>query len=195
VLVVEQGACRLWEAFHTYRLNGQWYSLSSAAWDLRSMALRPAGWTSADAAGLPITPLLVKASEASSGEIRHALRVTLRDEVLARSYQWPARHYAGGDTPGGIPFGALLRLRADFQIPANWTTQAKAIAQAAKRYGMYVADIGSDFYVQGEPSVRWDEATFSQLRAITLASMEFVDLGAVTADPRFHADSMQARWP
>jgi len=195
ILVVEQGACRLWEGFYTYKLSDQWYTLSSAAWDLKSLSLRPSGWTAADAAGLPITPLLVKADEANSGEIRHALRMTLRDAVLARTFAWPARHFAGGDTPGGIPFGALLRLRADFPIPENWTTQAKAIATAAKRYGLYVADIGSDFYVQGEPSVQWDEATFRQLGAITLANMEFVDLGSVTRDPRFNADSMAASWP
>lgn len=194
VLVVEQGACRLWEGFATYNVNSQWYTLSSAAWDLKSLALRPAGWTSADAAGLPITPFVVKASEASSGEIRHALRVTMRDSVLARSAVWPARHFAGGDTPGGVPFGALLRLRADFVIPANWTPQAKAIATAARRYGLYVADIGSDFYVQGEPSVQWEEATFRQLGAITMSNMEFVDLGSVTRDPRFSNDSMAARW-
>lgn len=194
VLVVEQGACRLWEGYHTYQLSGQWYTLSSAAWDLRSLDLRPSGWTAGDAAGLPITPFLAKAAEASSGEIRHALRVTLRDSVLARNFAWPARHFAGGDTPGGIPFGSVLRLRADFPIPANWTTQAKAIATAAKRYGLYVADIGSDFFVQGEPSEQWDASTFSQLRAISMNDMEFVDLGAVTGHPRFDADSMAARW-
>ena len=195
VLVVEQGACRLWEGYHTYNVGGQWYTLSSAAWDLRSLALRPSGWTAADAAGLPITPFLAKAAEASSGEIRHALRVTLRDSVMARSFVWPARHGAGSDTPGGVPFGAVLRLRADFPVPEGWTTQAKAIANAAKRYGLYVADIGSDFYVQGEPSVQWEEATFRQLGAITMGDMDFVDLGSVTRDARFSADSMAARWP
>lgn len=194
LLVVEQGACRLWEGFATYNVNNQWYSLSTAAWDLRSLALRPDGWTAADAAGLPITPFLVKAAEANGSEIRHALRVTMRDSVLARSAVWPARHFAGGDTPGGVPFGALLRLRADFVIPDHWTPQAKAIAIAAKRYGMYVADIGQDFYVQGEPSVQWEEATFRQVAAITMADMEFVDLGSVTRDPRFSNHSMAARW-
>lgn len=194
MLVVEQGACRLWEGYMTHKLNGQWYSLSTAAWDLKSMSLRQNTWTSADAAGLPITPFLAKASEASAGEIRHALRVTFRDAVLAREFNWPARHGAGGDTPGGIPFGAVLRLRADFPIPATWTTQAKAIATAAKQYGLYVADIGMDFYVQGEPSVQWHEDTFRQVATIPLSQMEFVDLGSITRDPRFSADSMAANW-
>lgn len=193
LLVVETGACRLWEGFSTYKLGSQWYTLSSAAWDMRSLALRPSGWTAADAAGLPITPFLAKAAEASSGEIRHALRVTFRDAALANSFVWPARH-AAGSSAGSIPFGALLRLRADFQIPDNWTTQAKAIATAAKRYGLYVADIGMDFYVQGEPNAAWDENTFRQLGAIPLSQMEFVDTRNVTSDPRFSADSMAARW-
>lgn len=194
VLVLEQGACRLWESYFSYKLGGQWYSLATAAWDLHSLALRPDGEASADAAGLPITPLLAKAAEANAGEIRHALRVTFRDPALALQHVWPARFAAGNDDPGAIPFGALLRLRADFPIPANWTTQAKAIATAAKRYGMYVADNGADFYVQGEPDAAWDPATLQQLKSIALGDMEFVDLGAVTSDPRFSRDSMAASW-
>lgn len=194
VAVIEKGACRLWEAFYAFPINGQWYAASTAAWNLRSLALRPDGWASADAAGLPITPLLAKASEASTGEIRHALRVTFRDAALALQHRWPARFAAGGDNPGAIPFGALLRLRSDFVIPDNWTAQAKAVATAAKRYGMYVADNGMDFYVQGEPDSAWDPATSSQLRAITMGNMEFVDLKAVTGDPRFSNDSMAASW-
>lgn len=194
LLVVEAGACRLWESYYSYQLGGQWYALATAAWDLKSLALRPRGWTAADAAGLPIAPFLVKATEVTQGEIRHALRVTFRDAVMAREFTWPARHGAGGDTPGGIPFGALLRLRADFAIPAHWHPQAKAIATAAKQYGLYVSDIGMDFYVQGEPSVSWAPETFSQLGTIALSQMEFVDLGAVTGDARFDADSMAARW-
>lgn len=194
VLVVEQGACRLWEGFATYKLSNQWYTLASAGWDLNSLALRPDGWTAADAAGLPITPFLAKAAEADGGEIRHALRVTFRDAVLSRGHAWPARHGAGDDTPGGIPFGAVLRLKADFAIPANWTPQAKAIATAAQRYGLYVADIGMDFYVQGEPNAAWNEQMFRDLRGIPLSAMEFVDLGAITGDPRFSRDSMAASW-
>jgi hypothetical protein len=194
VLVLEQGACRLWESYFSYELGGRWYSLATAAWDLHSLALRPDGEASADASGLPITPLLVKAAEANAGEIRHALRVTFRDPALALQHVWPARFAAGNDDPGAIPFGALLRLKADFAIPANWTTQAKAIATAAKRYGLYVADNGADFYVQGEPDAAWDPATLQQLKSIALGDMEFVDLGTVTSDPRFSRDSMAASW-
>jgi hypothetical protein len=194
LLVVEQGACRLWESYFTYHLAGRWYTLATAAWDLKSLALRPHDWNSADAAGLPITPLLAKAAEASSGEIRHALRVNFRDAALALDVLWPARFSAGGDNPGAIPFGALLRLKADFMIPDHWTTQAKALATAAKRYGLYVSDNGADFHVQGEPSAAWELQTSLQLKTITMADMEFVDLRSITSDPRFSRDSMAARW-
>jgi hypothetical protein len=194
VLVVEKGACRLWESYFSYQLNGQWYSMATAAWDLNSLALRPDNWASGDAAGLPMTPLLVKTAEANSGEIRHALRVDFRDAALALQHVWPARFAAGADNPGAIPFGALLRLRADFVIPDTWTVQAKAIATAAKRYGMYVADNGGDFHIQGEPNAGWDPATSQQLKSITLQNMEFVDLHAITGDARFDPNSMAASW-
>ena len=192
VLVVEQGACRLWESFFSYNLSGQWNSGLTAAWDLKSLALRPNGGPSANAAGLPITPLLAKAAEASSGEIRHALSIAFRDAALAIETQWPARFAAGGDNPGAIPFGALLRLKAGFVIPDDWTPQAKALATAAKRYGLYVSDNGADFHVGGEPNAAWDLR--GQLRAIKLSDMEFVDLGTITRDPRFSPDSMAASW-
>jgi hypothetical protein len=196
VLIVEQGACRLWEDYSvtSVKVNGQWSSYSTAAWDLNSNAMRTDTWTSGDAAGLPIAPLLVRASEASSGEIPHALRVTFRDSVLARSHVWPARHDAGGATSGGIPFGALLRLRGDVTIPSNWTTQAKAIATAMQRYGLYVADIGSDLYVQGDPSTQWDSATISQIQTLRMNQFEFVDTGSITRDARFNANSFAGSW-
>jgi len=194
VLVVEQGACRLWESYFTYKgAGGQWSAYSTAAWDLNSNAVRPDGWTSGDAAGLPIAPLLVRASEASSGEIAHALRVTFRDAVLASSYVWPARHRAG-NASGSIPFGSLLRLKAGFTIPSNWSLQAKAIATAMQRYGLYVADIGSDLYVQGDPSVQWSGPTISQVQSLRMSDFEFVDTGSVTRDPRFNAGSFAASW-
>ncbi len=194
VLVVEQGRCRLWESYASYQLNGQWYAYSTAAWDLKSHTLRPDSWTSGDAAGLPMLPLLARAAEASAGEIRHALRVTLRDSVMARSHIWPARHHAGGDTPGGVPFGAVLRLKAGFTPPASWSAQAKALALAMQRYGLYVADIGSDLYVQGEPSAQWQDATLSNLKTLRASDFEFVDMGSVTRGSRFNADSFQASW-
>ncbi len=194
LLVVEKGACRLWESYFAYSLSGQWYSMATAAWDLKSLALRPDNWAAGDAAGLPITPLLAKAAEANAGEIRHALRVNFSDAKLALEHVWPARFAAGGDNPGAIPFGALLRLKADFVIPDDWTTQAKALATAAKRYGLYVTDNGADFHVQGEPNAAWDLRTNAQMRNIRMSDMEFVDLGAIKGDARFSPDSMAASW-
>jgi hypothetical protein len=194
VLVIEKGACRLWESYFPYNLSGQWYAMATAAWDLKSLSLRPDGWNSASASGLPITPLQAKASEAASGEIRHALRVNFSDAKLSLDWLWPARFGAGNDTSGSIPFGALLRLKASFVIPDNWNPQAKALATAAKRYGLYISDIGPDFYVTGEPSKAWDMSSFGQLRNIKMSDMEFVDLKAITSDPRFSPDSMQASW-
>jgi len=193
VLVVEQGTCRLWESYFTYRQGSQWTSYATAAWDLGSNAMRPDSWTSGDAAGLPIAPLLVRASEAATGEIAHALRVTFRDAVLANTHAWPARHHAGNSS-GGIPFGALLRLKASFAIPASWSLQARAIAIAMQRHGLYVADIGSDLYVQGDPSAQWSSSTIAQIQTLRASDFEFVDLGAVTRDARFDANSFAASW-
>lgn len=194
VLVVEQGSCRLWESYASYQLNGQWYSYSTAAWDMKTNAMRPDTWTSGDAAGLPMLPLLARAAEASAGEIRHALRVTLRDSVLARSHVWPARHDAGGATAGGVPFGAVMRLKSSFVPPASWSTQAKAVAVAMQRYGLYVADIGSDLYVQGEPNAQWQDGTISNLKTLKASDFEFVDMGVITRDSRFSGDSFRASW-
>lgn len=194
VLVVEKGACRLWESYFAFDLSNQWYAMATAAWDLKSLALRPNGWGAASASGLPITPLLAKAAEASSGEIRHALRVNFNGAQLAQQARWPARFATGWGGAEAIPFGALLRLRADFAIPADWTPQAKALATAAKRYGLYVGDNGPDFYVQGEPNAAWDMRTSAQMKAVTMADMEFVDLSSITGNARFDIDSMAASW-
>jgi hypothetical protein len=193
VLTVEQGACRLWESYFTYKIGGSWSAYSTAAWDLNSNAMRPDTWTSGDAAGLPIAPLLVRASEASAGEIPHALRVTFRDAVIANIHVWPARHRAGNSS-GSIPFGALLRLKPSVAIPSNWTTQARAIATAMQRHGLYVADIGSDLYVQGDPSALWSVSTITQIQSLRMSDFEFVDLGAVTRDARFDGNSFAASW-
>lgn len=194
LLVIEEGACRLWEAFFVYKVKGRWQMYASAHWDLRSNQMRPSTWTSADAAGLPITPFLARADEASKGEVRHPLRVTFRDGILARQFVWPATHAAGNSTTGGIPFGAVMRLRADAEIPATWTRQAQALARAMKTYGLYVADIGSDFFIQGEPSAQWDPSTVSQLRGLRAEQFEFIDTQAITSHPQFKADSFRSSW-
>jgi hypothetical protein len=191
ILMVEQGACRLWESYYTYKPANQWLAYSTAAWDLKSNTMRPDTWTSGDAAGLPILPLLIRYDEATAGQINHALRFTLNG---SNGYVWPASHRAGSNT-ARPPFGVVMRLKSSFVIPANWTTQAKAIARAMQQYGLYFADNGSNFFVQGEPNAQWNSATFSQLRSITMNNMEYVNISAITGDSRFKRDSYQARWP
>lgn len=194
ILVVDKATCRLWETGGATEqsANGAWDVYASAEWDLNSLSQRPATWTSADAAGLPILPLLVRADEADAGEIKHALRVTLLQSHMARAFDWPARHQAGSS--GQIPFGALMRLKGDFAIPSSWTTQAKAVATAMKRYGMYVADNGSDMLVQGEPSVQWQDATLDQLKTIASSQFEFVSLNSIKSRAGFNANSLAASW-
>ncbi|MFM2342840.1 MAG: hypothetical protein RLZZ592_2493 [Pseudomonadota bacterium] len=198
VLVLESGvggACRLWESYFSYQDgSGRWSAYATAAWDLKSLAMRPEGWTSSDAAGLPVLPLLLRAEEVETGAVRHALRVTFRDAVLDRRHVWPARHAAGTPTSGGIPFGALLRLSSDFEIPFWWNEQSRTIARAMQKYGLYVADIGSDFFVQGDPDERWSLVTMMTLRLLKMQHFEFVDLGAITRHPRFDPDSFAASW-
>lgn len=191
ILVVDTATCWLWETYHSYFNSGTWNIFGSAAFDLRSNALRPDGWTSADAAGFPILPLLIRADEASTGEIRHALRFTIQSNKIRIAYVWPARHLtSNGTTSTNLPpMGQLFRLKASFQIPANYTTQARAILQAMKTYGMYIADGGSDMYVQGDPSASWQSQTFSQVQSVEASSFEAVDIAPIMARPGWSADS------
>jgi hypothetical protein len=165
--------------------------LSSAAFDLRSNALRPAGWTSADAAGFPILPLLLRSDEASSGAINHALRFTIQSSKIRNSFVWPARHHTnnGGSLASKPAMGQLFRLKASYAIPASFTTQARAILTAMQRYGMYIADGGSDMFVQGEPSAQWLSTTISQVQTVPHTAFEAVDLSALMARAGFNADS------
>lgn len=192
ILIVDRDRCALWESYHSYpRPGGGWNVLSTARFDLHSNALRPAGWTSADAAGFPILPLLLRADEASRGEIRHAMRFTIQSSKIRNSYVWPARHLTrNGDlSETRPPMGQLFRLRADYPIPANYTVQAKAILTALKQYGMYLADGGSDMYIQGEPSARWENDTISQVQTVPHTAFEAVDIESVASRPGFNPDS------
>ena len=190
MLIVDSDGCRLWEVYHAYKTNGVWDIFGSATWDLKSNALRPADWSSTDAAGFPIMPLLLKASEASSGTIKHALRFTIGPSKIAPKYVWPARHQT--DTTANAahpPMGQLFRLKASFPIPDSYGVQAKAILQAMKTYGMYVADGGSDWYVSGEPSKDWDDNTFSQVQSVTGDKFEAIDISAITSRAGFDPNS------
>jgi hypothetical protein len=190
ILVVDADTCRLWELYHCYPTAAGWDIYGSATFDLASSALRPETWTSADAAGFPILPLLLRADEASAGEIRHALRYTLPNGDIRGEYVWPARHVAVQNTGAErLPYGQLLRLKARYVIPAGFTTQAKAILRAMQVYGMYLSDGGSAMYVTGEPSEAWLDDTISQVATVTSADFEAVDLSPFTSRAGWSKDS------
>jgi hypothetical protein len=194
ILLLDADSCWLWETYHSYSPSaGTWNIFGSAQWDLRSNALRPAGWTSSDAAGFPILPLLLRADEASTGTIRHALRFTIGSSKIRNTYVWPARHQAGTSASTSLPpMGQLFRLKASFVIPASDTPQAKAILQAMKTYGMYIADGGSDMYVTGDPSAAWQSGTFSQVQSVAASNFEAVDLAPIMARPGWSVSSGRA---
>ena len=161
VLVVQRGTCKLFELFAAQRGSGGWTAGSGAIFDLRSNALRPRGWTSADAAGLPIFPGLARYDEVAAGEIRHALRFTV--SRTRNAFVFPARHFASSLSDPDLPaMGQRLRLKRSFRV-AGLPKQARVVATALQRYGMLVADNGSDWYVSGAPDPRWDD---DDLRAL-----------------------------
>jgi hypothetical protein len=192
LLVVDTDACRLWEGYHVYApQSGTWNIYGSASFDLRSNALRPVDWSSADAAGFPIMPLLLRADEASTGAIHHALRFTINTNKIRTSYIWPARHLTSNGTGSTNlpPMGQLFRLKASYMIPASFATQSRAILQAMKTYGMYIADGGSDMYVSGTPDTTWADTTFSQVQSVDASNFEAVDVGAIMARSGFDPNS------
>lgn len=177
VLVVQSGTCQLFELYRAFRSGSGWAADSGARFDLGSNALRPLGWTSADAAGLPILPGLVRYDEVAAGEIRHAIRVTF--SRTRSKYILPATHFASSnDDPNLPPMGLRLRLRASFDVTA-FTGQSRAIAEAMQRYGLIVADNGSNWYFQGAPDPGWDDDDLNQLKTIEGSAFEVVDTGPV----------------
>jgi hypothetical protein len=192
LLVVDADACRLWEAYHVYSPGeGTWNIFGSAEFDLRSNDLRPADWTSADAAGFPIMPLLLRADEASTGTIKHALRFTIASSKIRQQYVWPARHLTENGTMSTDepPMGQLFRLKADYEIPADFDVQSKAILGAMKTYGMYIADGGSDWYISGAPSAMWHDNVFDEVQSVTGDNFEAVDITAITSRSGFDPNS------
>lgn len=187
VLVVQQGSCRLYELYRAFPVEDDWTADSGAIYDLSSHALRPDGWTSADAAGLPILPGLVRFDEVAAGEIAHALRFTA--PRTQRAYVWPARHYASSITDTGYPpMGARFRLRADFPV-GDYSPQVQVILRAMQRYGMILADNGSAWYLSGAPDERWDNDLLRELKQVQGSDFEAVDISSLQLDP----DSGQVR--
>lgn len=180
VLVVDRDAWMLYELYDAHPVNGgaSWSAGSGAVFDLSSNELRPAGWTSADAAGLPIFPGLVRYDEAvEQGEIRHALRFTC--PRTRKAYLPPARHWASSSTdPSLPPMGMRVRLKAEFDT-SGFPDEVRAILDAMKRYGMFLADNGSGWYVSGAPDARWDDDRLGSLKTVPSSAFEVVRMEGV----------------
>ena len=178
VLIVDRGAWKLYELFSAYpRPDGSWHAGSGAVFDLSSNALRPAGWTSADAAGLPILPGLVRYDEVAAGNIAHALRFTVSH--TQRAYIAPARHWASSDVdPLRPPMGMRVRLKASFNI-SSYPAPVQVILRALKQYGMIVADNGSDWYLSGVADARWNDGELNTLKQLRGSDFEVVRMQGI----------------
>jgi hypothetical protein len=179
VIVVDRARCRLYELFDAHPVNGgaRWHAGSGAIFNLRSNRLRPRGWTSADAAGLPILPGLARYREVKRGRIRHALRFTVSE--TRRRFIYPARHFASSLTDPDLPaMGQRLRLKRGFDI-SGFPRQSRIVLRALKRYGMIVADNGSSWYVSGAPSRGWDNDDLHSLHQVPGSAFEVVDTSSL----------------
>jgi hypothetical protein len=172
-LIVDRSTCTLYELYALHRRSGRWAAGSGAIWNLDSNTLRPAGWTSADAAGLPILPGLARYDEVAAGAIDHALRFTAprtRD-----TYIYPARHDASSSSDASLPpMGLRVRLKASFDT-AGFPPQTRVVLQALKLYGMILADNGSPWYISGAPDPRWSNDDLHSLGRLTGADFQVVD--------------------
>ena len=176
-LLLDRDACRLYELGGLEKQGGRWHAWAGATWSLRSNRVRPAGWTSADAAGLPIFPGLARWDEAKRGVIDHALRFTV--QRTRRAYLYPARHYASSLTDANLPpMGLRVRLKASFDI-RPYPRQARIVLTALKRYGMLVADNGADWYISGAPSPGWSNDQLHTLGKVTGSNFEVVDTSSI----------------
>lgn len=182
VLIVDAGACKLYELFAAYpQPNGSWHAGSGAIFDLTGNSLRPSTWTSADAAGLPILPGLVRYDEVAAGEITHALRFTAPQ--TRKAFIWPARHQASSLTGMNFPpMGQRFRLKAAFDI-SRFGPHVQIILRALKQYGMFLADNGSSWFLSGAPDPRWDDDELHQIAQLTGNDFEAVDESSLMADP------------
>lgn len=177
LIVVQRGACRLYELFGAQRRGTGWAAGSGAAFDLTSDRVRPRGWTSADAAGLPILPGLARYDEVAAGRIAHALRFTVPG--TQRGFIFPARHVASADDdPALPPMGLRLRLKASYDV-ARFHGEARVILEALRRYGMIVADNGAGWFITGAADRRWDDEDLDQLKRVPGAAFEAVKTGPI----------------
>jgi hypothetical protein len=182
VIVLDRDACMLYELFSAFpQGDDSWNASSGARYDLTSNALRPEGWTSADAAGLPIYPGLVTYDEVASGEITHAIRFTAAQ--TRKAHVWPARHDASSLTGGKYPpMGQLFRLKAAFDT-SGYSGEIQVILTAMKEYGLILADNGSSWFISGAPDGRWDNEMLHEWDDIPGSAFEAVDVSSLLVDP------------
>ena len=181
LLIVDKSTCKLYELGDARKTSSGWKANCGAIWDLRSNALRPKGWTSADAAGLPILPGLVRYSEVAKGAINHALRFTA--PVTRTSYIYPARHEAGSSNdPSLPPMGLRIRLKASVDI-SSFGPQSRVLLTALKKYGAILADNGSPWYVTGAPNPKWNDDELHALNTIPGSDFEAVDTSSLLNGP------------
>jgi hypothetical protein len=179
VIIVDKSRCKLYELYAAYpRSKGRrWLAGSGAIWNLRSNKLRPSGWTSADAAGLPILPGLARYDEVASGEIDHALRFTA--EQTRAAFVYPARHFASSSNRADLPpMGTRIRLKASVDI-ASFPKQSRVILTALRRYGAILADNGSSWYFSGAPDRRWDNDDLHTMQQLSGRDFEVVDTSSL----------------
>ena len=183
VLVVDKDNCLLYETFDTKPDGAGGFAAGSGAlFDLKSNKLRPDGWTSADAAGLPIFPGLARLEEIATGEIKHALRFTAAK--TQNSFVHPATHGASSDTSADAPpMGLRVRLKASYDLSAV-TGQSKVILTALKKYGMFLADNGSDWYISGTTDPKWNDDDLNQVKAVPASAFEVVQVGTIVPQPK-----------
>ena len=180
-IALDTDNCILYELYSAYPQASSWDAGSGSIFDLRSNALRPSGWTSADAAGLPIVPGLVSYDEVLSGEIKHAIRFTAPQS--RREFVWPARHYASSLTGTQYPrMGERFRLKASFDI-APYPAEVQVILRAMKKYGIMLADNGSAWYISGKPDPRWNNSNLQTLGQLLGSNFEAVDATVLRIDP------------
>jgi hypothetical protein len=176
-LLLDKDACRLYELGGLVRSGSRWTAWAGATWNLRTNKLRPADWTSSDAAGLPIFPGLARYDEVARGVIDHALRFTVQRS--RRAYVYPARHFASSLTdPNLPPMGLRVRLKASFDVSV-FPRQSRIVLTALKRYGMMVADNGSNWYITGAPNAKWSNDDLHSLARVKGSDFEVVDPSSI----------------
>jgi hypothetical protein len=184
VLAVDIDNKMLYEMYNASVSGRSWEASSGAVWDLKINDSRPAGWTSADAAGLPVLPLLVRYDETKKGVIDHAIRFTLSRSKVSRAYTAPASHLVSGtnkDPAAPVPMGMRVRLKSEYNI-SGFSPMNQVILTAMKNYGLILADIGSDFFISGAPDDRWDNDELNQLKTLKASDFEVVQMSEITTN-------------